>query len=813
MIEDDLRVRAESANLHDINGLTHDGSKHHRPVRQRPEMATTWGQMFKRWPKITFCIVTNEFCERFSYYGMRTVLTLYLLNVLNFEDSDATTFFNAFSALCYLSPLLGSIIADGYIGKFLTIFFVSILYASGQVLLAFSSTQHNGSSLHPWLDMAGLGIIALGTGGIKPCVSPFGGDQFDRHESKMISVFFSVFYFSINAGSMISTFVAPIFRALPCLGQDSCYPLAFGIPAVLMIAATVAFMLGSFWYKKTPPKTNVMADVTRLCGRALSQKFRANESKPHWLDHAMTKHKCEHSEACQQLKKRKRDQTACAEAKFIDDVKSLFRVLIMYLPLPMFWALYDQQGSVWNLQAIRMDSRLWGTTLLLPDQMQTLNAVLILCFIPIFEGIIYPVASKIVKITPLRKMVAGGLLASVAFVISALVQIEVNKTLEMLPASGHAYVSVFNTLDGCTINATAAGRETMIPPRTALQNSHNDVQLFDVQQGPVDFQFKYSDGCPKNLPDQSTFNVKDSQIFFIHVSTYGMFLSSVNPKKPTAGTGEFSTGITLATEKNYQGNFVFCRVPKKASDPPCDPSQKSDFYSYERNATEGQFQYVTKDGKSDHMATVFDAKPVRPGTWTLYYMDGHPTSKDDIKITPMNITFTRLAQGGVYMLSLTGSFENPTTQEFLVVPDNGIKILWQIPQIVVITAAEILFSITGLEFSYTQAAPSMKSIVGALFLLTTAIGDTCIVVFTIIFKNTNPVIVFIIYAALMAVVIIIFAFMSIFYYTYAYYEVEDDDEEEETSSSSGAHDIEETSWNSKRPIMLNGGQDDWKTRL
>ncbi|VDO54900.1 unnamed protein product [Haemonchus placei] len=140
------------------------------------------------------------------------VLILYLLNVLKFTESQSTIFFNSFTVLCYLTPLLGSIIADGYIGKFWTIFFVSILYACGQVILAVASINNKESSIHPWMDLAGLIIIGFGTGGIKPCVSAFGGDQFEIGQDRMLSLFFSMFYFSINAGSMISTFISPIFR-------------------------------------------------------------------------------------------------------------------------------------------------------------------------------------------------------------------------------------------------------------------------------------------------------------------------------------------------------------------------------------------------------------------------------------------------------------------------------------------------------------------------------------------------------------------------------------------------------------------------
>ena len=87
--------------------------------------------------------------------------------------------------------------------------------------------------------MIGLLVIAVGTGGIKPCVSAFGGDQFVRpQQDRQLEQFFSIFYFAINVGSLISTFLTPILREdVKCFGQQFCFPLAFGVPAILMIVA------------------------------------------------------------------------------------------------------------------------------------------------------------------------------------------------------------------------------------------------------------------------------------------------------------------------------------------------------------------------------------------------------------------------------------------------------------------------------------------------------------------------------------------------------------------------------------------------
>lgn len=116
----------------------------------------------------------------------------------------------------------------------------------------------------------GLALIAFGTGGIKPCVSAFGGDQFKPGQERQLKQFFSLYYVSVNAGSLISTFVTPIFRNdIACFDRTDCYPLAFGVPAVLMVVAVALFILGRFVtrYQINPPqKDNVIVMVCCCVG-------------------------------------------------------------------------------------------------------------------------------------------------------------------------------------------------------------------------------------------------------------------------------------------------------------------------------------------------------------------------------------------------------------------------------------------------------------------------------------------------------------------------------------------------------------------
>lgn len=92
--------------------------------------------------------------------------------------------------------------------------------------------------LNRTVSFIGLFLIAIGTGGIKPCVSPFGAEQFKLPEQEsQMKTYFSWFYAAINSGAMISSVMTPYLRNEPCLGQETCFPLAFGVPAVLMVCA------------------------------------------------------------------------------------------------------------------------------------------------------------------------------------------------------------------------------------------------------------------------------------------------------------------------------------------------------------------------------------------------------------------------------------------------------------------------------------------------------------------------------------------------------------------------------------------------
>ena len=224
---------------------------------------------------------------------------------------------------------------------------------------------------------------------------------------------------------MLSMFITPVLRQnVHCFGQDSCYPLAFGLPAALMVIALGVFAIGYRSYVMVPPAGNGFVQVVKACSTAAVEKFRQRgQPKPsHWIYYARTKF----------------------EASFLADTRAVLAIVSLLSPLSFFWALYDQQGSRWTYQGMMMETKLWGLSIK-PEQMGIINAFLILALIPAFEYIIYPALAFCgLKMRPISRMMGGMILAMISFLMAATLQFIMEKrgTFVANPADPNALVCV-----------------------------------------------------------------------------------------------------------------------------------------------------------------------------------------------------------------------------------------------------------------------------------------------------------------------------------------------------------------------------------
>ncbi|MEZ4398985.1 MAG: MFS transporter [Kofleriaceae bacterium] len=410
-----------------------------------------------RMPRQLPFIIANEGCERFSFYGMRNILTTFLAAAFfshlapGDAQGHAKDIFHVFVIGVYFFPLLGGWLADRYFGKYRTILWVSVLYVIGHACLAVFETEPTGFYV-------GLLLIAIGSGGIKPLVSTFMGDQFDQTNKHLAKFAFDAFYWIINFGSFFASLVMP--KLLKGYGPA----VAFGLPGLLMAVAVVAFWLGRAQYVKVPPAP---ADPDSF-GRVVMSAFRGpsaaglpaartgGEPRPAtgslgtvlailgvvgagvalvgWplatsfggTDIVMA--------LCLALVlvllgvgtgawlQLDRARGAHADAA-VDGVRGVLRVLVIFALVTPFWSLFDQKASTWVFQAGAMAKPSWFE----PAMMQALNPALVMLLIPLTSIVIFPaLARRGFTVTPLKKMSAGIALAGLSWVVAGALQVAID---------------------------------------------------------------------------------------------------------------------------------------------------------------------------------------------------------------------------------------------------------------------------------------------------------------------------------------------------------------------------------------------------
>ncbi|ELK18081.1 Solute carrier family 15 member 2 [Pteropus alecto] len=622
-------------------------------------------------------IVVNEFCERFSYYGMKAVLTLYFLYFLHWNEDTSTSVYHAFTSLCYFTPILGAAIADSWLGKFKTIIYLSLVYVLGHVIKSLGALPIlGGHMVHTVLSLIGLSLIALGTGGIKPCVAAFGGDQFEQKHEEERTRYFSAFYLSINAGSLISMFITPMLRGgVQCFGED-CYALAFGVPGLLMVIALVVFAMGSKMYKKTPPEGNVVTQVVKCIWFAISNRFKNRSEditkRQHWLDWAAEKY----------------------PRQLIMDVKALTRVLFLYIPLPMFWALLEQQGFI----------------VLQPEQMQVLNPLLVLIFIPLFDLVIYRLVSKCgINFSSLRKMAVGMILACLAFAFMAVVEIKINEMALPQTNPQEIFLQVLNLADD-EVKVRVLGDED----NSLLAVS---IKSFQTKKQNFHFHLKYH-----NLSVYTEHSVEERNWYSLVIREDGKSISSIMVKDAENIT---TNGMTAVRFINTLHNEV--------------------------NVSLGTD--ISLSIGEDYGVSAY--RTVERGEYTVV----HCKTEDD----NFSLNLGLLDFGASYLFVITNSTsQGLQAWKMESILTNKISIVWQLPQYALVTAGEVMFSVTGLEFSYSQAPSSMKSVLQAAWLLTIGVGN--FIVFAVAqFSGLVQWAEFLLFSCLLLVVCLIFSIMGYYY--------------------------------------------------
>ncbi len=276
---------------------------------------------FKEHPTGFWFIFWGELAERASFYGMKALLTLYMIDVLGFSDANSATTASFFTASCYITPLIGGYIADRWLGKFKTIIYFAIPYILGHIVLGTFETEVG-------LFVA-LTLLAGGSGSIKPNISTLMGLMYNKeNKNHLMSQAFSWFYMAINIGAALSMFTLPVIR------DHYGYATAFMAPTILMIISLGMFYLGKRHYPVENVKENQQEELTPAQKR--------------------------------------------------EERQVLIRLSGLFLLIIFFWSVFDQAYSTWTLFARDYMNLNTPFGEIPPDAVQGFNPLFIIALTPFF---------------------------------------------------------------------------------------------------------------------------------------------------------------------------------------------------------------------------------------------------------------------------------------------------------------------------------------------------------------------------------------------------------------------------------------------
>lgn len=397
-----------------------------------------------RLPRQIPYIIGNEACERFSFYGMRNILVPFLISSIlltylpeSEREGMAKDVFHTFVIGVYFFPLLGGWLSDRYFGKYNTVLWLSLVYVAGHACLALFEDNRTGF-------YTGLFLIALGSGGIKPLVSAFVGDQFDRTNKHLAKIVYDAFYWTINFGSFFASLLMPKF--LVAYGPA----VAFGIPGLLMAIATLIFWMGRHKYVHVPPaptnphsflrvvRSAVFAPgggpgtVVAIAGAVLAVASLFLIPLMGFVEPVLIAIGLLIAGggigASMQLERAR----GVHPDEAVDGVRAVLRIMIVFALVTPFWSLFDQKASTWIIQGREMvmphDQAWWPTWLVTePAQMQALNPIMVMLIIPFNNLVLYPMLRRMgFDVTALKRMGWGIAFSGIAWIVAGWLQLSID---------------------------------------------------------------------------------------------------------------------------------------------------------------------------------------------------------------------------------------------------------------------------------------------------------------------------------------------------------------------------------------------------
>ncbi|PWA38797.1 proton-dependent oligopeptide transporter family [Artemisia annua] len=379
-----------------------------------------------------------DVAERFAYYGVKANLITYLTGPLGQSTATAAKNVNIWSGTASLLPLVGAFIADGFLGRYLTIILASLLYTLALALLAFSTLLPSycenavgasscSSQLRVTMSFISLYLVAFAQGGHKPCAQAFGADQFDAdnpEERKAKSSFFNWWYFGLCAGPAVGIFV------LSYIQDNLSWGIGFGIPCIVMGFALIIFMLGTRTYR-FGEKTEERSAFVRI-GQVFVIAARNWQTSPSAISSELPHQDSQQfkflNKALVSPNGSNEDGTVCSLDE-VEEARAVLRLVPIWVTCLGYAIVFVQPTTLFTKQGATMDRSIGSSFDIPAATLQSFSGICVLILIPIYDSVLVPVTIAITKrhsgrsgITMLQRIGTGIFISIVSMIVAALIE-------------------------------------------------------------------------------------------------------------------------------------------------------------------------------------------------------------------------------------------------------------------------------------------------------------------------------------------------------------------------------------------------------
>ncbi|XP_050542634.1 solute carrier family 15 member 1-like [Daktulosphaira vitifoliae] len=652
-----------------------------------------------------------------------------------YDEKQSISIFHMFMMLCFVSAMSGGIIGNSEYGKYKTILAFTITNWLGVFLLFYSTLQTQDTTIRTFISFYGLILISIGVGGMKPCVPAFSLDQLfvnDRNINVSIAEhFFSTFYFVIHVAVLFGTITSPaltifilrIHKTVLNSNRDS-YTFRFGLSNILMTVGIGAFLCGNPYYLLKKSNESILLKMIKCIVIASWKKLKhglRRSNQIHWLDYSKS----------------------VSPLNVIHDAKKLLHMFRLYIPLSMFWSLFDQQNTTWLFQAARTNGRFFGIEIPVYT-LQIVSPVLVLITIPFMNRIVYPYLDghKLFKY-PLKRILLGGGVASLAFVLSGFVELNLENNLKNTLRSDVSNVYIVNMLP-CSVKIWISNSSVEKINENQYFFKRN---VFLIPENIVYVGISVDDGCDKIITRQK-YKIR------LQINTTKLIILSLETKN-------YSLKITTQIlSNNLINNYRKNNSPLLYSTILLDDTfdhwtdiKNSTFFNLQSSIKHLYFLKTTTDDSMHLIKT--NVVQVNPGKYTFtinnYNKNLYRTRSNVFKLEKKeNYVYIGLWNSKVIYKSQLISLYRP----------RGISLQWLLPQFICMAIGETLFTLTGLAFTFSEAPESMKTVSLSMWYLSVALGNLIVIFFnhTILFDNKSTE--FFMFSIITIIVIIILYRMS-----------------------------------------------------